>query len=211
MRGRIVTERDGVFELREAANPYNTILGHKNAVLRPQNGYCGRFLEAYQYDGLVRPDRQNLELFPGFYDFHGPAPEMKQFESFDEIVSFAANKIKSLHDQKEFPLSEIAIIYCRKSFGDTEAHNIPKVLEGALNSKGILCLWAAENYHLKRSYDIATERVTISTIHSTKGLDYACVFLVGLDTLEGNGWSEEQIRNMTYVAITRARYQLFIP
>jgi len=169
--------------------------------------FAGKFL------GQAKTDKAtgNLELFPGFYDFHGPVPEMKQFANFKDIVSFVADKIKSMHDNKEFPLSEIAVIYCRKSFDDTEAHNIPKLLEGALNSRGILCLWAAENYHLKRSYDIATERVTISTIHSTKGLDYACVFLVGLDTLEGNGWSEEQIRNMTYVAITRARYQLFIP
>jgi superfamily I DNA/RNA helicase len=56
-----------------------------------------------------------------------------------------------------------------------------------------------------------TNILTISTIHSTKGFDYACVFLVGLDLLEENGWSKEQIRNMTYVAITRARYQLFVP
>ena len=28
---------------------------------------------------------------------------------------------------------------------------------------------------------------------------------------EENGWKKEQIKNLTYVAITRARYQLFIP
>ena len=36
----------------------------------------------------------------------------------------------------------------------------------------------------KKSYDITTNSVTISTIHSTKGFDYACVFLVGIDLLE---------------------------
>ena len=85
------------------------------------------------------------------------------------------------------------------------------MFKDALNSGGILCNWASENYHSKRSYDITTNSVTISTIHSTKGFDYACVFLVGLDMLEEDGWSKEQIKNMTYVAITRARYQLFIP
>jgi hypothetical protein len=38
-----------------------------------------------------------------------------------------------------------------------------------------------------------------------------CVFLIGLDLLEEDGWTKEQIRNMTYVANTRARYQFFIP
>jgi len=34
-----------------------------------------------------------------------------------------------------------------------------------------------------------------STIHSAKGLDYAVVFLLGLDSLapKENGWTQEQI------------------
>jgi REP element-mobilizing transposase RayT len=39
VRGRVVAERDGVFELRESVTPYNSILGHGNSSLRPQNGY----------------------------------------------------------------------------------------------------------------------------------------------------------------------------
>ena len=60
-------------------------------------------------------------------------------------------------------------------------------------------------------YDITTNTVTISTIHSVKGLDYSVVFLLGLDFLEPKGWSEEQLARLVYVATTRARYQLFIP
>jgi superfamily I DNA/RNA helicase len=52
--------------------------------------------------------------------------------------------------------------------------------------------------------------VTISTIPSVKGFDYACVAVIGLDWLEGTRWKEEQIRNLTYVAITRERERLFI-
>jgi len=39
VRGRSVAERDGAFELRESVLPYNSILGHENAVLRSQNKY----------------------------------------------------------------------------------------------------------------------------------------------------------------------------
>jgi superfamily I DNA/RNA helicase len=71
--------------------------------------------------------------------------------------------------------------------------------------------WISEDYRAKRSYDITTETISISTIHSAKGLDYACVFLVGLDQVEPGIWSEDQIGRLVYVAITRARHRLFIP
>ena len=109
------------------------------------------------------------------------------------------------------PYSEVAIIYCKQSIKDEKARFLPKLFENCLNAKGILCSWASENYYSKRSYYISTDRVTISTIHSTKGFDYAYAFIVGLELMEENGWKKEQIINMAYVAITRARYQLFIP
>jgi superfamily I DNA and RNA helicase len=90
--------------------------------------------------------------------------------------------------------------------------HLPNTFITALESKGIMCNWVSEDYRSKKSHDITTDRVTISTIHSVKGLDYACVFIVGLDLIEpGERWSEEQIRSLTYVAMTRARYYLFIP
>jgi len=64
---------------------------------------------------------------------------------------------------------------------------------------------------LKKTTSILTDRVTISTIHSAKGLDYSVVFLLGLDYLTPKGWIEDQIANLTYVGITRARYRLIIP
>jgi ATP-dependent exoDNAse (exonuclease V) beta subunit len=69
----------------------------------------------------------------------------------------------------------------------------------------------SENYLSKKNYDISTKRVSITTIHSAKGLDYSIAFLLGLDFLKPNNWTEEQILRLVYVAITRARYQLFIP
>ncbi len=85
------------------------------------------------------------------------------------------------------------------------------MIEKTLETKGILSNWLSENYRTKKTYDITTNTVTISTIHSVKGFDYSYVFLLGLDFMEHNRWSEEQINNLVYVAITRARYQLFIP
>ncbi len=59
--------------------------------------------------------------------------------------------------------------------------------------------------------------VTIATIHSVKGLEFRCVFLVGLEenvmptsrALEERDGLEEE-RRLMYVAITRAREKLFL-
>jgi superfamily I DNA/RNA helicase len=88
---------------------------------------------------------------------------------------------------------------------------LPCMVEKALNSTGILNTWVSEDYQSKKTYDITTNNVTISTIHSVKGLDYSTVFLLGLDFLEPRKWSEDQLDRLAYVAITRARYQLFVP
>jgi ATP-dependent exoDNAse (exonuclease V) beta subunit len=80
----------------------------------------------------------------------------------------------------------------------------------ALGYQGLFCNWIAGDYRSKRSYDVTTQSVAISTIHSVKGFDYACVFVVGLDWLDQTRWTAEQIRRLTYVAITRARERLFI-
>ena len=43
-------------------------------------------------------------------------------------------------------------------------------------------------------------------------MDWSVVFAVGLDAMEpGNRWSKEQLKNLAYVAITRARYELVVP
>jgi len=45
-----------------------------------------------------------------------------------------------------------------------------------------------------------------------QGLDFACVFLIGLDAMEpGDRWAQEQIDSLAYVGITRARYRLEVP
>jgi superfamily I DNA and RNA helicase len=151
------------------------------------------------------------ELFPDFFDFHGPKPELKQFSDYDSIAEYISDKISEIIEKEACPQSEIAILYTMKSSNNGAAENIPHLIQQSLESKGVLCSWASEDYRSKKNYDITTNSVTISTIHSVKGLDYSCVFLIGLDCLDAERWSNEQVKNLTYVAMTRARYQLFIP
>ena len=95
--------------------------------------------------------------------------------------------------------------------GDWTGPILPERLRDALEMEGVLSRWAAESVAAKKAYDITTNSVTISTIHTVKGLDFVCVFLLGLDFLDPKRWSAEQIDSLVYVGITRARYRLFVP
>jgi len=152
-----------------------------------------------------------LKLFPDYFNFSGPNPIIHQFPDMESIVQFIPKKISDVVTNEGCPYSEIAVLYITK-YPNHESHvPLPTMLEEAMASKGIPCSWTAENVSAKRHYDITTNSVSISTIHSAKGFDYACVFLLGLDLLEPKAWSEEQTHKLVYVAITRARYQLIIP
>jgi superfamily I DNA/RNA helicase len=98
-----------------------------------------------------------------------------------------------------------------KNPGNRLKSSLPEMLESTMASNGILSRWVSENYRSKKTQDITTNSVTISSIHRVKGLDYAAVFLLGVDFLEAHSWTVEQIEKLIYVAITRTRYQLFIP
>jgi len=150
------------------------------------------------------------ELFQHYLSTTGPAPEITQFLNLDELISHVARQIDHLHNDDGYPLSEIAIIYTQKSPDHLPGIHLPDLMTKALEKQDICCNWIAEDYRAKRSYDVTTQSVTISTIHSVKGFDYACAFVIGLDWLDGSRWTEEQIRNLTYVAITRARERLYM-
>ena len=143
-----------------------------------------------------------------------PDPEVfqiKQFGDIQEIVAFVAEDIKRLADGEGCPYSDIAVLYTVKSPEGDHEKNIPQMVGAALERRGILSNWVSKDYNSKRSYDVTTNSVTISTIQSAKGFDYSRVFVIGLDLLDSLKLSEEQVLNLAYVGITRARYQLVIP
>jgi hypothetical protein len=151
------------------------------------------------------------EPFAEYFDFHGPKPAIKQFDDFTKITEFTADKIAEIVEIDGCPYSEIAVLYAMQYPGKDLKDPLPQMIEKTLDAKGILNTWVSEDYQSKKTYDITTNNVTISTIHSVKGLDYSVVFLLGLEFLEPKEWSKDQIERLTYVAITRARYQLYIP
>ncbi len=92
--------------------------------------------------------------------------------------------------------------------GSEEAPTLAEFLE-----KFIL---ADDNDKVDKSEDGTENAVTLSTIHAAKGLEFFCVFLVGLEqnvfphhrALEERSLDEE--RRLFYVALTRARNLLYL-
>ena len=188
---------------------------HKVAWIYRNTKEIARFAKAMVEKGAGLPiaaDNRQRALFPETFEtLPGTPPEINNFPNYGNIVPWVSEKIITLTEQVGYPLSEIAIIYTTKSPPDDSGINLPHLLEQSLDEKGIIHSWISEDYQAKRHYDITINSVPISTIHSVKGFDYACVFLLGLDWMVTGRWTEEQINNLAYVAVTRAREKLFIP
>ena len=170
---------------------------------------------ARQFRGTAAPPKvesPQTRLFPDPRICRGPCPEILPAASLAEAVTKVADAIRDLLAAGLCPMAEIAVLYTRKQPVPGLPLSLPAMIAAALDQRGILSRWLSEDYRAKKSYDITADSITISTIHSVKGLDFACVFLMGLDALEPDGrWSATQIDSLAYVGITRARYRLIIP
>lgn len=62
----------------------------------------------------------------------------------------------------------------------------------------------------KRTY-ITTDRVSLVSVHSAKGLDFDLVYLLGADHLTPTVETRDQLTRTLYVAMTRAKRRLVIP
>lgn len=171
--------------------------------------FSQRFLAKQQkFPTATGPLQQ--ELFPESFTFQGPQPIIKSFADISAQIMYIAAEIQKLVVEHGYPLSEIAVLYCsNKNIGEN-SRKLTSVIDEIFSDQGILFNWVSEDYRTKKSYDITTETITLSTIHSVKGFDYAALFLVGFDSFEESRWSAEEIERLTYVAITRARYRLYI-
>ena len=155
--------------------------------------FANRFIGHHENDGGA--DSRQMSLFPDFFDFHGPYPVFRQFSGLDEIITYTADEIVRVATAEGCPYSEIAVLYAMQRPDSADAP-LPDRLENELAARGIMSKWASENHRSKRTYDITTNSVTISTIHSAKGMDFSCVFLLGLDNLEPKGWTERANRQI---------------
>ncbi|RMG37119.1 MAG: DNA helicase II [Gammaproteobacteria bacterium] len=130
----------------------------------------------------------------------GPVPVLRQFESSEEELRYAAACIRKWQGQG-IALREIGILYPGGDYGRRMAN--------VLHASGIDRLWLGSRQH-KAAYDPEAERVTVLTIHSSKGLEFRRVILIGLGMLGNEDDRVAEDARLLYVGMTRAQEGLLL-
>lgn len=139
----------------------------------------------------------------------GSQPQLIECQSFREECAEIAARVKLWLEKGKYPPQEILILYVKKGASPKDEKYIQAVL-ASLEEAGIEYEWITRNQQTKRSFELASAKVKVSTIHSAKGLDFAAVAVVGLSLLPSSPEQEEVERKLVYVGLTRARNQLLI-
>ncbi|MFB0520351.1 MAG: 3'-5' exonuclease, partial [Desulfatiglandales bacterium] len=153
--------------------------------------------------------------FPFESAMHGPKPELRWFSDHGKLEDFVIDDVSKQIEQGEFKRSEIAVIYDNKAYGPggfqyNQSH-APGELVARLEAAGIPSKWVSRDVRSKELFDITTDRVSVVSIHSSKGIDYDLVYLLGLDGLSPTEDTRDQLIRLAYVAMTRSKYRLVIP
>jgi hypothetical protein len=158
---------------------------------------------------------KQLAFLPYDFAFHGEVPELHRFGDLEEIESFLAHDLKRCIEREGYKRSEIAVVYDDKVYGPSrfayDNRALPMRILKKLETSGISANWVSQDVRSKEMYDITTDRVSLISIHSSKGLDFDLVYLVGIDHIRPTEHTKEALTSLVYVAMTRAKYRLVIP
>ena len=177
-----------------------------------------RFAEAFLGIREATPPAQR-ELLPDATDRHGEPPHLEHCEDYDALLDFVEDDIRGRIDRREYARSEIAIIYDDKVYAESDGplqfdyakkEKIRQIRE-RLQDAGIPVKWISEDTRAKELYDVTTDRVTLISIHSSKGLDFDLVYLLGGNQIAPSKTLSNAELDLFYVGITRAKHRLVIP
>lgn len=136
----------------------------------------------------------------------GYLPAIVKTDNFYKEAKIVARQIRALREKKQIPLSEVLILYrVKKTFN----LNYVEVLKRALKDEGLPYYWLTENNDTKRNFDKDDSTVKISTIDSSKGLDFQAVFIVNVDNMPfALEEDKEREVSLLYIGMTRAKEYL---
>jgi hypothetical protein len=128
----------------------------------------------------------------------GPVPMFRRFDSMQAELRGAVERIRELHAQGR-PAGDIVVV--ARHWWPLEKLN--ELLERA----GIAAVLTKT---IRRGDNPRREAVTLTTLHSSKGLEYPAVLLIGLHLLDaGEEQYPEEVR-LLYVGMTRATHELHL-
>jgi len=158
---------------------------------------------------------KQLALLPYDFAFHGDLPELRRFQNPEKMEAFLIDDLKKFIEGEGYNRSEIAIIYDDKVYGPSrfayDNRALPMRILKKLETSGIPATWVSQDVRSKEMYDVTTDRVSLISIHSSKGLDFDLVYLIGIDHIRPTETTKNALISLVYVAMTRAKYRLVIP
>lgn len=162
--------------------------------------FAYRFAQEYLHDKSDKKleGRELAILQPESAGSRGPVPKVHRLAHWQQEVDYVVRCVQAWHGQG-VAWRDMAIVYAAGYQG--------KALSAVLKQAGIAHLWmAAKEY--KKAYDPSIDRVTIVTLHSSKGLEFPNVALVGLGQLKHEDQQREA--RLIYVGMTRAQRELHV-
>jgi len=131
----------------------------------------------------------------------GPTPEVRCFDAFTEEVRFTLQCVKKWN-QQGVAWADMAVLYTQGYQGGLLAEAL-----GKANIPYTLLNTAQQ----KMAYDPSVQQLTVVTIHSSKGLEFPRVIMLGIGHLSDNDDSvREQNARLLYVGMTRAQECLLL-
>jgi superfamily I DNA/RNA helicase len=160
---------------------------------------------------LLGPPKDDLPAAAPLPEVFTPQPEQGEKPILHYIpdiqpgADYLAERIHALHSQG-IPYGEMLILYTSHKYQYGPGKEpLPEFLLAALEESGIMTTWVSRDAGSKSAWDITTDRVAISTIHSMKGMDAEAVFILGLEALEQSPMAAAKVNALLYVACSRAR------
>lgn len=151
---------------------------------------------AHRYLDTKNADEDHIPLLePRAAGSSGPEPVIKRFGCLQDEARYAVACICKWHEQG-VAWRDMTVLYPRGALG--------REVSAGLRKKGIPHLWMGSRA-FKSAYDPETDQVTVLSIHSSKGLEFQRVILLGVGQLGENADSEAGDARLLYVGMTRAQ------
>jgi hypothetical protein len=158
-------------------------------------GFARHYLTPQQSD-----DDHIPLLEPEAADNCGVAPAVRQFGSFEEELDYAAACIRKWRNNN-VQLNNIAVLYSKKAQGEK--------LGRLLEKENIPHQWLG-SHAAKMAYDPQADALALMTIHSSKGLEFERVIIIGIGQMSDKDEQRQQSARLLYVGMTRAQKYLLI-
>ncbi|RPF53922.1 3'-5' exonuclease [Aquisalibacillus elongatus] len=136
----------------------------------------------------------------------GPEPFIYKVNNFKEEMQKVSQIIKKLHEKENVPYDEMVILYRVKRLSSKDYIG---TIQHTLKQQDIPHYWISQDPESKRNYVKNDNQVKISTIESSKGLDFQAVFIVNVDNMPFFLQEDENREAaLLYIAMTRAHKYL---